>query len=77
VSTGTAPSLQVAHLDEPTRIIWDGSVAGGFLLGGTAGTTIDENTTPASGFRIEDTELVRYSSQPIDSAVVTLAEREL
>ncbi|GAA1854064.1 alpha-glucosidase [Pseudonocardia ailaonensis] len=64
---GGAPALRVHHVSEPGRAVWESYPGRGFVATGTAGTDIAENTTPASGFTITDTNLVRQENQTVDA----------
>ncbi len=59
------PQLKVTHASEPQRIIWQSAPSSPFLIGGYAETVIEENDTPASGFTINDKNLVRYETQTV------------
>jgi alpha-glucosidase len=71
------PGLKIAHTSEPQRMLWQSLPASSFLIGGYAETVIEENDTPASGFTINDKNLVRYETQTVQSAGIRSGALEL
>src|SRR5919199_4138651 len=49
VISGGSPSLRVAHADDPSRIIWDGAVLGGFLQAMAGATRVGGKKNHDSG----------------------------
>jgi alpha-glucosidase len=68
--TPSAPQLRIAHASEPQRVLWQSVPLSSFLIGGYAETVIEENDTPASGFTINDKDLVRYEKQTVKTATM-------
>lgn len=64
------PPLRVTHDSEPSRALWESVPGLGFLAAGVAETVIEENTTPASGFTIADSGLIRLDRQTVTSVSV-------
>jgi alpha-glucosidase len=69
------PMLRIVHAAEPNRALWESLPTGGFLAAGVGRASIAENTTPASGFAVRDTVLVRYDRQTLTS--VTASDRAI
>jgi hypothetical protein len=65
-----AAALRVVHATEPDRALWESVPGRGFLAAGVAETSIEENTTPASGFTLTDVNLIRFDRQTIDEVRV-------
>jgi alpha-glucosidase len=61
-----AAALRVAHVTEPDRALFESVPGRGFLAAGVAETSVEENTTPASGFTLTDVDLVRFDRQTVD-----------
>jgi alpha-glucosidase (family GH31 glycosyl hydrolase) len=65
-----AAALLVVHATEPDRALFESVPGRGFLAAGVAETSIEENTTPASGFTLADVDLVRFDRQTVDEVRV-------